>query len=105
MFYVHAGAARRAAPRAARSTTAAEPNLATLLDLVALGTVADVVRLDGNNRILVAQGLKRIRAGRMQPGVAALFARGRARAARAPRPSTSASRSARASTPPAAWPT
>jgi single-stranded-DNA-specific exonuclease len=45
-----------------------------LLDLVALGTVADVVRLDRNNRCLVAQGLKRIRAGRMQPGVAALFA-------------------------------
>jgi single-stranded-DNA-specific exonuclease len=45
-----------------------------LLDLVALGTVADVVRLDRNNRCLVAHGLKRIRAGRMQPGVAALFA-------------------------------
>jgi single-stranded-DNA-specific exonuclease len=44
-----------------------------LLDLVALGTVADVVRLDPNNRRLVAQGLKRIRAGRLQPGVAALF--------------------------------
>ena len=51
-----------------------EPNLATLLDLVALGTVADVVRLDRVNRMLVAQGLARIRAGRMQPGVAALFA-------------------------------
>ena len=51
----------------------AEFNLATLLDLVALGTVADVVRLDRNNRILVAQGLERIRAGKMQPGVAALL--------------------------------
>ena len=51
-----------------------EPNLATLLDLVALGTVADVVRLDGINRTLVAQGLARIRAGRCQPGIAALFA-------------------------------
>jgi len=50
-----------------------EPNLAQLLDLVALGTVADVVRLDHNNRILVAQGLARIRAGRMQPGIRALF--------------------------------
>ena len=50
-----------------------EFNLAALLDLVALGTVADVVRLDRNNRILVAQGLKRIRAGRMQPGIAALL--------------------------------
>jgi len=50
-----------------------EFNLATLLDLVALGTVADVVRLDRNNRILVAQGLKRIRAGKMQAGIAALL--------------------------------
>ncbi|CAN5396228.1 single-stranded-DNA-specific exonuclease RecJ [soil metagenome] len=50
-----------------------QPKLDTLLDLVALGTVADVVKLDANNRILVAQGLKRMRAGRMQPGVAALF--------------------------------
>jgi single-stranded-DNA-specific exonuclease len=52
---------------------AAQPRLDALLDLVALGTVADVVRLDANNRRLVMQGLKRIRAGRMQPGVAALF--------------------------------
>lgn len=52
----------------------AEPNLANLLDLVALGTVADVVQLDHNNRILVSQGLQRMRAGRMQPGVRALFA-------------------------------
>jgi single-stranded-DNA-specific exonuclease len=51
----------------------AEPNLAELLPLVALGTVADVVTLDQNNRILVQQGLERIRAGRMQPGLAALF--------------------------------
>lgn len=50
-----------------------EPNLAQLLDLVALGTVADVVRLDHNNRILVTQGLSRIRAGRMQAGMRALF--------------------------------
>jgi single-stranded-DNA-specific exonuclease len=50
-----------------------EPRLDALLDLVALGTVADVVRLDANNRRLVAQGLRRIRAGRMQPGIAALF--------------------------------
>ena len=50
-----------------------EFNLATLLDLVALGTVADVVRLDRNNRILVAQGLKRIRAGKLQAGIAALL--------------------------------
>ena len=50
-----------------------QPKLDNLLDLVALGTVADVVRLDSNNRILVAQGLKRMRAGRMHAGVAALF--------------------------------
>ena len=52
----------------------AEPNLGALLDLVALGTVADVVRLDQVNRILVAQGLSRIRNGRAHPGIAALFA-------------------------------
>lgn len=50
-----------------------QPRLDALLDLVALGTVADVVRLDANNRILVAQGLKRIRTGHMQAGIAALF--------------------------------
>ena len=50
-----------------------QPKLDSLLDLVALGTVADVVKLDANNRILVAQGLKRMRAGRMHAGVAALF--------------------------------
>lgn len=54
-------------------TTRPEPNLADLLDLVALGTVADVVRLDHNNRILVEQGLQRIRAGRMCAGVRALL--------------------------------
>ena len=50
-----------------------EPNLGALTDLVALGTVADVVPLDANNRNLVSQGLKRLRAGRGQPGVAALL--------------------------------
>ncbi|WP_322402052.1 single-stranded-DNA-specific exonuclease RecJ [Massilia luteola] len=50
-----------------------QPKLDNLLDLVALGTVADVVKLDTNNRILVAQGLKRMHAGRMHAGVAALF--------------------------------
>ncbi|MBO9645416.1 MAG: single-stranded-DNA-specific exonuclease RecJ [Pseudacidovorax sp.] len=50
-----------------------QPKLDALLPLVALGTVADVVRLDANNRILVAQGLRRIRAGAMPPGLAALF--------------------------------
>jgi single-stranded-DNA-specific exonuclease len=51
----------------------AEPNLAQLLDLVALGTVADVVPLDYNNRILVSQGLARIRAGRCCAGIQALL--------------------------------
>jgi single-stranded-DNA-specific exonuclease len=50
-----------------------QPRLDGLLDLVALGTVADVVRLDRNNRILVAAGLERMRHGKLQPGMAALF--------------------------------
>lgn len=48
------------------------PNLANLLDIVAVGTVADVVTLDQNNRILVHQGLQRIRAGKCRPGIQAL---------------------------------
>lgn len=50
-----------------------EPNLTELLDIVALGTVADLVRLDDNNRILVEQGLRRIRAGKACPGINALL--------------------------------
>ncbi|MFZ2854311.1 MAG: single-stranded-DNA-specific exonuclease RecJ [Rhodocyclaceae bacterium] len=50
-----------------------EPNLAALLDLVALGTVADVVKLDRNNRILVSQGLKRMREGKLTAGLKAIF--------------------------------
>jgi single-stranded-DNA-specific exonuclease len=50
-----------------------EPNMADFLDLVALGTVADVVPLDQNNRILVHQGLKRIRSGHCRPGISALL--------------------------------
>ena len=49
------------------------PNIAELLDLVALGSVADVVPLDANNRILVHQGLERIRAGRARPGLKAIL--------------------------------
>lgn len=52
---------------------AAEPNLTELLDLVALGTVADLVKLDENNRILVEQGLRRIRAGACSQGITALL--------------------------------
>ncbi|MBX2808267.1 MAG: single-stranded-DNA-specific exonuclease RecJ [Cellvibrionaceae bacterium] len=51
----------------------AEPKLAELLDLVALGTVADVVPLDHNNRVLVHQGIARIRAGKTRPGIHALI--------------------------------
>ncbi len=73
MFYVLLALRSELRERGA-FTAATQPRLDALLDLVALGTVADVVRLDANNRRLVAQGLKRMRAGRMQPGVAALFA-------------------------------
>jgi single-stranded-DNA-specific exonuclease len=64
-FYVVAALARALGPDEFRATD--------LLDLVALGTVADVVPLDRNNRILVAQGLRRIRAGRCVPGIRALL--------------------------------
>ena len=55
-------------------TQQTQPRLDALVDLVALGTVADVVKLDKNNRILVAQGLNRIRPGRTHAGISALFA-------------------------------
>jgi len=72
MFYVLL--ALRAELRARGTfTTRGEPKLANLLDLVALGTVADVVKLDQNNRILVQQGLIRIRAGRACAGIKALL--------------------------------
>ncbi|MDR7297760.1 single-stranded-DNA-specific exonuclease [Pelomonas aquatica] len=70
-FYVLLGL--RAELRARAALPQPEPRLDGLLDLVALGTVADVVKLDANNRRLVAQGLKRMRAGRAQPGVMSLF--------------------------------
>jgi single-stranded-DNA-specific exonuclease len=71
MFYVLA--ATRAHLRTSGRLAADPPNLASLLDLVALGTIADVVRLDHPNRILVEQGLRRIRARKASPGVLALF--------------------------------
>ena len=72
MFYVLL--ALRAELRARGVFDAAtQPKLDPLLTLVALGTVADVVKLDANNRRLVAQGLRRIRAGQMPAGMAALF--------------------------------
>jgi len=73
MFYVML-ALRAELRKRGRFAGEDEPVLADLLDLVALGTVADVVPLDFNNRVLVSQGLRRIRAGRMQEGVRALFA-------------------------------
>ncbi|NVH73835.1 single-stranded-DNA-specific exonuclease RecJ [Paraburkholderia sp. JPY432] len=73
MFYVLLALRAELRRRGAFGDALPEPRLDGLLDLVALGTVADVVKLDGNNRVLVAQGLQRIRKGRMQPGIAALF--------------------------------
>jgi single-stranded-DNA-specific exonuclease len=73
MFYVLL-ALRAELRRRGAWDAASQPRLDALLPLVALGTVADVVRLDANNRRLVAQGLKRIRAGQMPAGLAALFA-------------------------------
>jgi single-stranded-DNA-specific exonuclease len=73
MFYVLA--ATRAHLRATGHFDGRDaPNLGGLLDLVALGTVADVVKLDQVNRVLVEQGLRRLRAGTSQPGIASLFA-------------------------------
>jgi single-stranded-DNA-specific exonuclease len=83
MFYVLL-ATRAALRERGHFAAQAEPNLATLLDLVALGTVADVVRVDRLNRTLVAQGLARIRSGRAQPGVRA--------SARRPRPARATTR-------------
>ena len=71
-FYVMAALTRALRERGVLSDSTAV-NPADLLDLVALGTVADVVPLDFNNRVLVAQGLRRIRAGRCMPGLAALL--------------------------------
>ena len=72
MFYVLLALRAELRSRGAFAAQA-EPRLAGLLDLVALGTVADVVKLDQNNRILVQQGLLRIRAGRACPGINALL--------------------------------
>jgi len=72
MFYVLL-ALRAELRQRGKFTQGAQPKLDALLPLVALGTVADVVRLDANNRRLVAQGLKRVRALAMPAGVAALF--------------------------------
>ncbi len=72
MFYLMLALRAELRARGAYATQP-EPNLGALLDLVALGTVADVVRLDDNNRLLVQQGLQRMRAGRACAGITALF--------------------------------
>ncbi len=72
MFYVLLALRAELRQRGVFDATS-QPKLDTLLPLVALGTVADVVKLDPNNRRLVAQGLKRVRAGALPPGLAALF--------------------------------
>ena len=71
MFYVLM--ALRAEFRSGRFDAANQPRLDALVDLVALGTVADVVKLDRNNRILVQQGLTKVRRGHTHPGLKALF--------------------------------
>ena len=72
-FYLMAATGRRLAELGLVPADAARDIVAACLDLVALGTVADLVPLDFNNRILVAEGLRRIRAGRSRPGIEALF--------------------------------
>ncbi|MEO8039675.1 MAG: single-stranded-DNA-specific exonuclease RecJ [Betaproteobacteria bacterium] len=72
MFYVLLALRAELRQRGAFAS-APEPNLAEYLDIVALGTIADVVQLDRNNRILVTQGLRRIQAGRTRPGISALL--------------------------------
>ena len=73
MFYVMLALRAELRERTWFNDERKEPNLGALLDLVALGTVADVVKLDRNNRILVSQGLKRMREGKLTPGLAAIF--------------------------------
>lgn len=72
MFYLLLALRAQLRASGAYPTRSGEPDLSALLDLVALGTVADLVPLDANNRILVAAGLKRIRAGRCCAGIGAL---------------------------------
>ena len=72
MFYMLV-ALRAELRKRGKFTSETQPKVENLLDLVALGTVADVAQLDRNNRVLVSNGLKRIRAGISQPGIQALF--------------------------------
>jgi single-stranded-DNA-specific exonuclease len=77
MFYLLSVVRRRLRDRGWFSNARPEPRLAEFLDLVALGTVADLVPLDHNNRIMVRQGLERIRRGRARPGLMALLRLGK----------------------------
>ena len=99
-FYVIAALRRLLEQR--RALPPAALMAAELLDLVALGTVADVVPFDANNRILVAQGLARIRAGRCVPGITRAAGGGAPQPARPWSRRIWASRWRRGSTPPAA---
>jgi single-stranded-DNA-specific exonuclease len=72
-FYVMAALARELGARGRVDFDAARRAVSDCLDLVALGTVADLVTLDRNNRILVSEGLRRLRSGRARPGIGALF--------------------------------
>ena len=72
VIYYVLGAVRAALNSAGWFENRPQPNLADWLDLVAVGTVADVVPLDRNNRVMVSQGLRRIRGGRARPGIVAL---------------------------------
>jgi single-stranded-DNA-specific exonuclease len=73
-FYLMAALARELDRRGQVNYAEAQPAIAGCLDLVALGTVADLVRLDRNNRILVSEGLRRVRARQTRAGIASLFA-------------------------------
>lgn len=73
-FYVMAALGQQLAGEGLLDAAVARRTCAACLDLVALGTVADMVPLDFNNRVLVAQGLQRIRSGHTRPGISALFA-------------------------------
>ena len=73
MFYVMLALRAELRQRGWFNDQRKEPNLGALLDLVALGTVADVVKLDQNNRILVNQGIKRMRENKLTPGLRAIF--------------------------------
>lgn len=72
-FYVMAALARQLGEAGLVDAAQARATVAATLDLVALGTVADLVTLDFNNRVLVAEGLARMRAGKTRPGISALF--------------------------------